>query len=129
MTALLAGAVTGLAAAAAWMIPGSRVTPEERERKRRLNVHADGRVGSATVTDFHDACVCYKYTVGGLEYFATQDVTAFLKSMPEEAERLIERPASLRYLAHNPANSIVICENWTGLRFRRSTEQAPDLSK
>ncbi len=111
----LAGAMTGLAA---WMIPAlRRPSPAERERRRRLDVNARGRTGGATITDFRDGVVCYSYEIGGVEYNACQDVSALLALFPAEPRTLIGRPATLKYLASNPANSILICEDWSGLRF------------
>ncbi len=114
----VAGAAAGVAAAAAWLIPGSRATPAEKERKRRLAVSAKGRLGSAMITDFHDGIVSYRYTIRGVVYSATQDVSAIADLLPKNLEMLIERPAGLKYLTRNPANSIVLCEDWSGLRFR-----------
>jgi hypothetical protein len=115
LAAGLAGAGAGLAAL---MIPGLRMKPEERERRRRLHVNAHGRMGSATIRDFQDGVVCYTYEIRGAVYTATQDVSALAEFLPEDPARLIERPAALKYLPDNPANSIVLCELWTGLRFR-----------
>jgi hypothetical protein len=112
----LAGALTGVAA---WFIPASRrLTPAERERRRRLSIHANGRTGGATITDFHDEIVSYKYYIGGVEYTAFQDVSALARFLPEDPRTLIQRPATLKYLPHNPANSILVCEEWSGLRFQ-----------
>lgn len=110
-----AGALTGLAA---WFLPSRRVTPAQRERARRLAVNAKGRPGSASITDFHDSIVWYTYEVGGVEYAACQDVSTLADFLPPDPVRRIERPATFKYLPRNPANSIVICEEWSGLRFR-----------
>jgi hypothetical protein len=111
----LAGALTG---AAAWLIPAMRRSPAEREQRRRLTVNAHGRTGGAMITDFRDGVLCYTYEIGGVQYTAFQDVSALAHSLPADPRTLIERPATLKYLAHNPANSILLCEEWTGLRFQ-----------
>ena len=111
----VAGVVGGFAA---WLRPKSKPTPEERERKRRLYVNAKGRTGNATITDFQEGVVGYTYWVGGIEYTAFQDATSFIDLLPADPGTLIERPATLKYIASNPANSIVVCEEWSGLRFR-----------
>ena len=36
--------------------------------------------------------------------------------IPADSHRLIGRPASLKYSVQNPANSILLCEEWSGLR-------------
>ena len=111
----LAGAVTGFAA---WLIPAvRRPTPAERERRRRLAVNAKGRTGPATITDFRDGVVCYTYFAGGVEHTAFQDVSTLLAHLPADPRTLIQRPATLKYLPANPANSILVCEEWSGLRF------------
>lgn len=122
----IAGAVGALAGVAAWLIPGSRrITPAERERRRRLTVNARGRRGNAMIVDFQDGILCYKYSIGGVEYTAFQDLLALSASLPTDPGRLVDTPATIKYLARNPANSIVICEEWSGLRFQRSVEN-PD---
>jgi hypothetical protein len=115
-----AGTVGALAGAAAWFIPSvrRRRSPGERERRRRLTVNARGRLGSATVVDFRDGIVTYTYWVAGVEHLASQDVSALCHLLPPNPGTLIELPATLKYLARNPANSIVMCEEWSGLRFR-----------
>jgi hypothetical protein len=119
MMAGLAGALGTLIGVAAWLIPGvRRATPADRERRRRLYVNARGRTGNATIFDFHDGVVCYNYWIGGVKYTASQEVTTLLELLPPDPGTLIANPATLKYLARNPANSIVVCEEWTGLRFR-----------
>jgi hypothetical protein len=109
----LAGALTGMAA---WLIPSRKTTPEERERRRRLSVNAHGRTGNAMIADFHGDVVCYTYSIAGVEYTAFQDVTALAGFLPDDPGTLIDTPATLKYLGRNPANSIVVCEEWSGLR-------------
>jgi hypothetical protein len=122
----LAGAMGALAGVVAWLVPGSRkVTPAERERRRRLTVNARGRTGNAMIVDFQDGILCYKYSIGGVEHTAFQDLTALEESLPADLGRLVDTPATIKYLARNPANSIVICEEWSGLRFQRNMED-PD---
>jgi hypothetical protein len=92
-----------------------QANPEKRERKRRLELHQRGRLGDALITEATDAMVYYSYSVGGVQYEASQDVTSLRDLLPPEPERLIG-PASLKYSSRNPANSILICEEWSGLR-------------
>jgi hypothetical protein len=115
--------LAGVAAMAAWLRPGKRVTPEERERRRRATVSASGRMGSGTTTDFENGVISYHYSVGGVEYFATQDLSALTGLLPPKPETLIARPVSVKYLTHNPANSIVLSEDWSGLLFSPQPEQ------
>ena len=89
--------------------------PEKRERKRRLELHRHGRLGDALVTEASDTMLYYSYSVGGVQYEASQDVSGLRDQLPPEPERLIG-PASLKYSSRNPGNSILICEEWSGLR-------------
>jgi hypothetical protein len=115
--ALLA-AFAAAAALAVLITIRRRLSPAERERQRRLTVSARGRVGAATITDFHDGVFSYTYTVGGVEHSATQDVSTLGDLLPGNPATLISQPASLKYLRRNPANSIVLAEDWSGVRFR-----------
>jgi hypothetical protein len=124
--ALLAG-FTVAVAAAAWITLRRRVSPAARERQRRLTVSARGRVGAATITDFHDGIISYTYTVGGVEHSATQDVSTLADLLPGNPATLISQPASLKYLRRNPANSIVLAEDWSGVRFRPASGAAESI--
>ena len=92
-------------------------SPEERERLRRLTVYKEGRVFEGLVTDVDEQLIHFSYNVSGVEYQATQDISA-LRYMLPSAVHLVIGPTSLKYLVNNPANSIVLCEEWTGLRQR-----------
>lgn len=90
-------------------------TPEKRERKRRLELHQHGRLGDALITEATDAMLYYSYSVRGVQYEASQDVSGLRHILPPEPERLIG-PVHLKYSPRNPASSILICEEWSGLR-------------
>ena len=114
--AALCGLAIALTALAIWIV--LRVVhgnPEKRERKRRQQVHQTGRLGDALITEANETTLYYSYTVRGVQYTASQDVTALLNRLPSEAERMIGI-ASLKYSPKNPANSILVCEEWSGLR-------------
>ena len=95
-------------------------TPAERERRRRLLVYADGRTTDGTVTDIPDSeaddalLIHYRYVVGGVEYSAAQDVSALPDAIGNARQFL--GPATVKYFPRLPANSIVVCEEWSGLR-------------
>lgn len=89
--------------------------PEKRERKRRLQVNRNGRLGEALVTEASQTTLYYSYSVRGVHYSASQDISALRDHLPAEPERLIGQ-ASLKYSPKNPANSILVCEDWCGLR-------------
>jgi hypothetical protein len=111
-----AGAVVGLAAFfgyRAWR--RSRVTPAERERRRRNALVARGKITDATLVEIQDTVLVYTYLVRGVEYTASQDVGSLIEQMPS-AMGLGVGSVSVRYNSGNPANSIVLAENWSGLR-------------
>jgi hypothetical protein len=72
-------------------------------------------MGDATVIDVRDWTLYYFYEVRGVSYATSQDATELQDSLPAESSALIG-PAGIKYSAQNPANSIVICEEWSGLR-------------
>ena len=57
----------------------------------------------------------YSYDVAGVTYEASQDVTHLRQFIDLYSCRL-GLPASVRYDPHNPGDSIVISETWSGLR-------------
>ncbi len=117
--ALIAGLVGALAGLAGSLIPIlRRPDPAERERRRRLAVNTGGRTGNGTIAELRDGILCYRYTIGGVEYTAFQDVSALAALLPDEPDTLIEKPVVIKYLPNNPANSIVLCEAWSGLQFQ-----------
>jgi hypothetical protein len=107
--------VVGLLALAAWIVFRTRGTPEKRERQRRLAVHRRGRIGDALIHEVTPDALYYSYSVGGVQYEASQDITALRDLLPAEPERLIGW-SGMKYSSNNPANSILICEEWSGLR-------------
>jgi hypothetical protein len=92
----------------------SRVTPDERERRRRSWLVATGKMGDAMLLEIHGDLLLYSYDVRGVEYTASQDIAQL--SVPSDLSNM---PAvSVKYDPKNPANSIVVAEEWSGLRGR-----------
>lgn len=95
-------------------------TPAERERRRRLLIHAKGRTTDGTVTDIPDgesndpALIHYRYLVGGVEYSTAQDVSSLHEAIGDPHQLL--GGVTVKYVPGVPANSIVVCEEWSGLR-------------
>ncbi len=124
---LLSGEVAGISTAALLLAAGGaygvraylrhRPTPAELERRRRTMLYAKGKMGDASVTELRENIVFYSYDVRGVEYNATQDLSDLLSSLPPEVLAAIGLgPVSVKYDPRNPANSIVLSENWSGLR-------------
>jgi hypothetical protein len=59
--------------------------------------------------------ILYKYEIGGVVYECSQEVTA-LRDFVNPSELRLSFPCSVRYDIHRPENSIVVAENWSGLR-------------
>ena len=115
--AALGGLAAALIALAIFIALRVHGTPEKRERKRRLSVNKLGRLGDAMITEASDEVIYYSYSIRGVQYTASQDVTALRERLPADPDKLIGI-ASLKYSPNNPANSILICEEWSGLRVK-----------
>jgi hypothetical protein len=113
--AALCGVSIALIALAVGIVMRVHGTPEKRERKRRLNVHRQGRLGDAMISEATESTLYYFYTVRGVQYTASQDVSTLREYMPADPLRLIG-VSGLKYSSKNPANSILVCEEWSGLR-------------
>lgn len=112
---LSALAVIVIVVGARYVLPLVRKNPEKRERKRRLQVNRQGRLGDAMITEATAATLYYVYSVRGVQYETSQDITALRDHLPAEPEKLIGQ-AHVKYAVNSPANSILVCEEWSGLR-------------
>lgn len=92
----------------------SRISPDERERVRRASLAAHGKMGDATLIEVTESMVLYAYSVRGVEYTASQDVSRLGGHVPPNLSTL--GPVAVKYDPRNPANSIIVSEQWTGLR-------------
>jgi hypothetical protein len=111
-----------LIALAAWIaFRMVRNNPEKRERRRRLYVNQHGRLGDALITEVTDSLLYYRYTVHGVDYSASQEIATLRDRLPADPHRLIG-VANLKYTPKNPANSILLCEDWSGLRSPRQSQ-------
>ena len=92
----------------------SRVPAEERERRRRALLVSQGKMGDAVLVEIREDLIFFSYSVRGVEYTASQDVSALRDHVPRDLSDLIA--VGVKYLPQNPANSIVVAEEWSGLR-------------
>lgn len=123
----LAVSVLGIGGMAAWLALRRRPSPEEVERERRAELVRTGRIKDGTILDFSETepgdagvaqgirFILYKYEIGGVAYECSQEVTALGDYVKPEDLRL-GFPCSVRYDIRRPENSIVLAENWSGLR-------------
>jgi hypothetical protein len=96
----------------AWL--RTRISSDEKERRRRSMLLAAGKVGDANLLDIHDGLLVYSYAVRGVEYTASQDVSGLRAFLPEGIASL--GPICVKYDPRNPANSMVLAEEWSGLQ-------------
>ena len=114
--------------------------PEEAERKRRLHLNQIGRIAEGQVVELsehpveqNDApkgvfgakarplggksrhIVSYSYSISGVTYQTGQDITGLESQV--RLERLVAgQPASIKYDPSNPIDSILVADDWSGLR-------------
>jgi hypothetical protein len=128
---LIAAGVAALGIGVTVFIRRNRKTPEQLERDRRLQISSMGRIIDGTVTDVAELppapasknsnghgrvqLLIYHYDVSGVTYEASQDVTHLRHRVDLHTCR-IGVPTSVKYDPQNPANSIVVAEEWSGLR-------------
>ncbi|HKF20168.1 MAG TPA: hypothetical protein VKE93_01290 [Candidatus Angelobacter sp.] len=123
---LIFGLVAAGVLLAVWALARSRrKTPEQREQERRLRISAIGRITDGAVIDVNELRVAngaseiqllvYQYDVAGVSYEASQDVTSLRHRVDLHSCRA-GLMTSIKYDPSNPGNSIVIAENWSGLR-------------
>jgi hypothetical protein len=117
------------------------VNPEEEERKRRLHLNQIGRIAEGQIVELverpsetkkarkrlfrsrarplRDArprhLVSYSYLISGVTYQTAQDITGLESQI--RLERVVAgQPASIKYDAANPSDSILVADDWSGLR-------------
>ncbi len=110
------GVVAAVAAgSAAYILTHSRRDPKQAERRRLAKINRLGRMGDGWLVDVSEEALYYTYSVGGVEYTASQDVTELRDLLPENLESIVG-PVTLKFLPANPGNSIVVSEKWFGIR-------------
>jgi len=117
------------------------VNAEDEERKRRLHLNLIGRIAEGQVVELaeHEApvleesrrlfgsrprpladarrrqLVSYSYAISGVTYQTAQDITGLESQV--RVERLVAgHPASVKYDPSNPSDSILVADDWSGIR-------------
>jgi hypothetical protein len=114
--------------------------PEEAERRRRLHLNQIGRIAEGQVVELMEHAaeeapvskgifgararplarrlrhiVSYSYSISGVTYQTGQDITGLESQV--RLERLVAgQPASIKYDPSNPVDSILVADDWSGLR-------------
>ena len=117
------------------------VNPEEEERKRRLYLNQIGRIAEGQIVELVERppesiearkglfgssarplkdmrprhLVSYSYLISGVTYQTAQDITG-LESQIRLEQLVAGQPASIKYDASNPTDSILVADDWSGLR-------------
>jgi hypothetical protein len=114
---LLMAVTLAAAAVGAWrLIERFRSNPEARETKRRLRINELGRLTDGYVTDVQEDLLFYTYALAGVEYTTSQDISRLGEQLKKSDSQPFIGPVTIKYLPRNPANSIVVCEQWSGFR-------------
>jgi len=112
------------AACGVWWFRRHRPSPDEIERARRMKLAQSGRLVDGMLLDVRTLPMSedrtltmleYSYRIGGVEYECSQDITQ-MREIVDPAEVRAGFPCSVRYLPGSPQNSIVVAEEWSGLR-------------
>jgi hypothetical protein len=118
------------------------VDPEDEERKRRLHLNLIGRIAEGQVVELNEQApepkqeqrrtilssrsrpladerprymVSYSYSISGVTYHTAQDVTG-LESQVRFDRLMAGQQASVKYDPANPSDSILVADDWSGLR-------------
>jgi hypothetical protein len=122
--------LVALGALALWLVLRKRPTPEELERERRRFLVQSGRLVDGMLLDVCEVqapakskseparaliLLLYNYRIGGVDYECSQDITG-MPGVVDVSQVRAGFPCSARYQPGNPQNSIVIAEDWSGVR-------------
>ena len=140
LLAVAGAAIAGLSLVA-YAFARPAADPEAEERKRRLHLNLIGRIAEGQVVELaqHPAppaesrrgflgmrsqplpdnrprsLVSYSYSISGVTYHTAQDITGLESQV--RFERLVTGyPTSVKYDPANPSDSIVVADDWSGLR-------------
>ncbi len=121
----LVGGATLLAFGVGYILRSRRKTPEQIEQERRMRISTHGRITDGTVIDAQEMSggdgtepvqlLIFQYDVAGVSYEASQDIT-HLRQFVDIHTCRVGLPSSVKYDPQNPGDSIVIAEDWSGLR-------------
>lgn len=116
-------AVVAIAAGAVYYLKRrQKKDPAELERLRRIALGRTGRIVSGEITGLIEPdgtnttmLLVYRYDISGVTYEVTQDVST-MPAVASEASHLVGCAISVKYEVKHPTNSIVVCEEWSGIR-------------
>ena len=118
-----AAGVLALLAGVVLLLRSRRKSAAERERERRLAVNATGRITDGVLVEpdsdpgdeqTTSGLVFYRYSAKGVQYSAAQDVSTLSHLTPPQSY-VPGAPVQVKYNPQKPSNSIILCEQWSGL--------------
>lgn len=138
--ALVLAAIVMIAALAyAWLF-GRKKDSKEAERERRSYLNRIGRIVDGQVVEIVERAaeqgagsgghaaklktinrvmnhrlLLYSYSISGVTYEAAQDITGLEEQVCLE-RAVAGQPVGVKYDPSNPSNSILIADDWSGLR-------------
>ena len=116
--------IAGVTLGAFFFLRRKKPSEEELERVRRKALAQSGRLIDGMLLDIREmttedgrplTMLEYSYRSAGVDYECSQDVT-LLQHVVDIHKIRLSFPASVRYDPHNPGNSLIVAENWSGLR-------------
>jgi hypothetical protein len=117
-------AIAGVGTVGVWLALRKKPTAEELEGQRRDSLVKSGRIVDGMLLDVCEVdaedgrkltLVLFNYRIGGVDYECSQDITDMAEVIDPKRIQL-GLPCSVRYQPGNPQNSVVVAEQWTGLR-------------
>ena len=137
----MAGAAVAAVAMIAYAFFRPAENPEEAERRRRLHLNQIGRIAEGQVVELVEHppearearkglfgvsahpivdmrprhLVSYSYAISGVTYHTAQDITG-LEGQIRFGRLVAGQPASIKYDPANPTDSILVADDWSGLR-------------
>ena len=116
--------VAALATTGFMLLRRKKPSEEELERARRRFLVQSGRLVDGMLLDIAEVeagdgrkltMLIFNYRIGGVDYDCSQDVTS-LSAILDAQQVRAGFPCTVRYQPGNPQNSIVVAEQWSGLR-------------
>lgn len=107
--------------------------PAELERLRRISLGRTGRITIGEITGLIEPqgemmaplLLVYQYEIAGVGYEVAQDVS-MMPDVAGRAAHLVGQAVSVKYEMKHPGNSIIVCEEWSGIRGISPAEPAGD---
>ena len=138
---VMGGAAAAALAMIAYAFFRPAENPEQVERRRRLHLNQIGRIAEGQVVELVEHppeqrparkglfgasaqpladmrprhLVSYSYAISGVTYHTAQDITG-LEGQIRLGRLVAGQPASIKYDPANPSDSILVADDWSGLR-------------